>query len=89
MLFLGSETCSAAMLGQCPPSARRLDSLSRDTCVLLVSNRQPRHRSGHGCRPGPTRVMNPPRQDGEPSERHLLHCVCASAVIAVVCLMEV
>ena len=47
-------------VGAMSASARRLDSLSPDTCVLLVSNPQPRHRSGHGCRPGPTRVMNHP-----------------------------
>ena len=38
-----------------------LGSLSRDTCVLLVRNPQPSHRSGHwmycGFRPVPTRLM--------------------------------
>ena len=52
VLFRGSETCSATMLGQCPLPCSHLGSLSRDTCVLLVSNPQPHHRSGHGCTVG-------------------------------------
>ena len=51
-----------------------------------MSHPESSHRGGHGALwvlPGTHPGDDPPRQDGEPSKRHLVLCVIASACVVV------